>query len=250
MKSGLNQDRVSGTPAATGEEAAEALTQAVDALESAVSMYIEDRRDIPKPSPVKPRGKAVILPALTEAKLALDSTMRANRVGKAELARRLNCRLPQVDRLLDLLHPSRLDQLEAASVCSANAWPSKSGNGFVGGPQFPICTACDSGKLLDDPPAQILYSPPATSKLFLPSLKMERYSGSIVMLTVLLSPAARSTFCQPISLLGGSLVLAGSDAYTSAISFPARLPPFFTLNDTVTLWPAAVARSPEYAKVV
>jgi antitoxin HicB len=97
-----------------GEDADEALIEAVDALESALSMYIEDRRDIPKPSPVKPRGKAVILPALTEAKLALDSTMRANRVGKAELARRLNCHLPQVDRLRDLLHASRLDQLEAA----------------------------------------------------------------------------------------------------------------------------------------
>jgi antitoxin HicB len=97
-----------------GEDADEALIEAVDALESALSMYIEDRRDSPKPSPVKPRGKAVILPALTEAKLALDSTMRANRVGKAELARRLNWHLPQVDRLLDLLHASRLDQLEAA----------------------------------------------------------------------------------------------------------------------------------------
>ena len=97
-----------------GEDADEALMQAVDALESALSMYVEDRRDIPKPSPVKARGKAVILPALTEAKLALYSTMRANRVGKAELARRLNCHLPQVDRLLDLLHASRLDQLEAA----------------------------------------------------------------------------------------------------------------------------------------
>ena len=97
-----------------GEDADEALIEAVDALESALSMYVEDRRDVPKPSPVKPRGKAVILPALTEAKLALDSTMRANRVGKAELARRLNCHLPQVDRLLDLLHASRLDQLEAA----------------------------------------------------------------------------------------------------------------------------------------
>ena len=40
--------------------------------------------------------------------------MRAQSVGKAELARRLNCHLPQVDRLLDLLHSSRLDQLEAA----------------------------------------------------------------------------------------------------------------------------------------
>ena len=97
-----------------GEDADEALIEAVDALESALSMYIEDRRDMPKPSPVKARGKAVILPALTEAKLALDSTMRANRVGKAELARRLNCHLPQVDRLRDLLHASRLDQLEAA----------------------------------------------------------------------------------------------------------------------------------------
>lgn len=30
------------------------------------------------------------------------------------MARRLNCHLPQVDRLLDLLHASRLDQFEAA----------------------------------------------------------------------------------------------------------------------------------------
>jgi antitoxin HicB len=36
------------------------------------------------------------------------------RVGKAEHARWLNCHLPQVDRLLDLRHASRLDQLEAA----------------------------------------------------------------------------------------------------------------------------------------
>jgi len=40
--------------------------------------------------------------------------MRAQRVGKAELARRLNCHLPQIDRLLDLNHSSRLDQIEQA----------------------------------------------------------------------------------------------------------------------------------------
>jgi antitoxin HicB len=97
-----------------GEDEDEALMQAVDALESALSMYIDDRRDIAKPSPVKRRGKFVTVPALTEAKLALYSAMRAQRVGKAELARRLNCHLPQVDRLLDLLHSSRLDQLESA----------------------------------------------------------------------------------------------------------------------------------------
>ena len=56
----------------------------------------------------------VTLPALTEAKVALYSAMLAGGIGKAELARRLNCHLPQVDRLLDLNHASRLDQLESA----------------------------------------------------------------------------------------------------------------------------------------
>jgi antitoxin HicB len=97
-----------------GEDKDEALMHAVDALETALSIYVDDRRDIPKPSPVKPKGNFVTLPALTEAKLALYETMRRSRVGKAELARRLNCHLPQVDRLLDLTHASRLDQLEAA----------------------------------------------------------------------------------------------------------------------------------------
>ena len=36
-------------------------------------------------------------------------------VKKAELARRLGWHMPQVDRLFDLRHASRLDQLEAAA---------------------------------------------------------------------------------------------------------------------------------------
>jgi len=97
-----------------GEDRDEALKQAADAIETALGMYIDDRRDIPAASPAKRGMKLVTLPALTEAKIALYSTMRAAGVGKAELARRLNCHPPQVDRLLDLTHNSRLDQLEAA----------------------------------------------------------------------------------------------------------------------------------------
>jgi antitoxin HicB len=97
-----------------GEDIDEALAHAVDALESAFMLYIEDRRDIPKPSPVKRKGHSVALPALTEAKLALYSTMRTDGVEKVDLAHRLNWHLPQVDRLLDLGRSSRLDQLEAA----------------------------------------------------------------------------------------------------------------------------------------
>ena len=76
-------------------------------------MQSKDRRAIPA-SDAKARGPAVTLPALTEAKLGLYSAMRAGKISKAELARRLNCHLPQVDRLLDLAHASRLDQLEGA----------------------------------------------------------------------------------------------------------------------------------------
>ncbi|HSW49474.1 MAG TPA: type II toxin-antitoxin system HicB family antitoxin [Bryobacteraceae bacterium] len=97
-----------------GEDEAETLLRAADALETALSMYVDARRDIPQPSPVRRGRKSIVLPALTEAKLALYSSMRAAGVGKAELARRLNWHMPQVDRLLDLAHGSRLDQMEAA----------------------------------------------------------------------------------------------------------------------------------------
>jgi len=96
-----------------GEDREEALLRAPDAIETMLMCYIDFRRDIPMPRAGR-RGPFVTLPALTEAKLALYTEMRAAKVGKAELARRLNWHLPQVDRLLDLRHNSRLDQLEAA----------------------------------------------------------------------------------------------------------------------------------------
>jgi antitoxin HicB len=95
-----------------GDDEAEALLRAADALETALSIYVDARRPIPPASPVKRGRKSVVLPALTEAKLALYAAMREAGVGKAELARRLNWHLPQVDRLIDLMHASRLDQIE------------------------------------------------------------------------------------------------------------------------------------------
>ena len=97
-----------------GDDEQEALLRASDALEAALAMYVDDRRDIPEPSAVKRGMRAVSLPALSEAKINLYRAMRQAGVTKAELARRLNCHMPQVDRLLDLDHASRLDQLESA----------------------------------------------------------------------------------------------------------------------------------------
>jgi len=91
----------------------EALARAVDALETMFMGMMADREVIPAPSATK--GRVFIeLPALSEAKIALYGAMRASNVGKAALARRLGWHMPQVDRLLDLRHASRLDQLEQA----------------------------------------------------------------------------------------------------------------------------------------
>jgi len=97
-----------------GADAEEALLRAVDALETALAMYVEDGKDLPKPSRPKRSQRTVRPSALAAIKLAIYQSMRDQGIRKAELARRLGWHLPQVDRLLDLQHASRLDQVEAA----------------------------------------------------------------------------------------------------------------------------------------
>jgi antitoxin HicB len=98
-----------------GEDEEEALLYAVEALESALLFYISDRKPLPAPSQPK-RGQRVVRPsALEAAKLGVYQAMTEQGVKKSELARRLGWHMPQVDRLLDLRHASRLDQIEAAA---------------------------------------------------------------------------------------------------------------------------------------
>ena len=90
----------------------EAQARALDALQEAIAARIHDRRDIPPPSS---GGDArVALPTLTAVKVILYQGMRDQGIGKADLARRLGWHLPQVDRVLDVNHHSRLDQMDAA----------------------------------------------------------------------------------------------------------------------------------------
>ena len=96
-----------------GRTEAEAIAHAEDALVSAIAAIMDGKGDVPRPSPARGRPTTSLSP-LDAAKVELYRTMRAARVTKAELARRLDCHAPQVDRLLDLLHPSKLDQLERA----------------------------------------------------------------------------------------------------------------------------------------
>ena len=98
-----------------GADEDEALLQAVDALETALSFYVEARKPLPMASKAK-RGQRTVRPsALEGAKLGVYQAMTEQGIKKAELARRLGWHMPQVDRLFDLRHASRLDQIEAAA---------------------------------------------------------------------------------------------------------------------------------------
>ncbi|MCM8913313.1 type II toxin-antitoxin system HicB family antitoxin [Pseudomonas inefficax] len=100
--------------ACAGDTSEEALFDAVDALESALSFYVDQKKAIPLPATPTEGQPVVRLPALTAAKAALWNTMVAQKISKTEMARRLGVNRPQVDRLVDLLHRSKIEQVEHA----------------------------------------------------------------------------------------------------------------------------------------
>ncbi len=56
----------------------------------------------------------VALPAADALKVRVYQALRSSGIKRSELARRLGQHAPQVDRLFDLRHASKVDQLEAA----------------------------------------------------------------------------------------------------------------------------------------
>ena len=105
-----------GVPEAhtVGNDEAQALARAPDALETALAIYVDERRDLPRPARPRKGQRAVTLPPMAAAKLAIYQAMRDQGVTQVALARRLGRDPKDVRRLLDLMHRSRLDRLEAA----------------------------------------------------------------------------------------------------------------------------------------
>lgn len=97
-----------------GDSPEEAIARAHDALATIVVGYIRSRRPIPSPSPIKTASAE--LSALMSAKVELYNAMLETGTTKTALARKLDWHMPQVDRLFDLTHGSRVDQLEAAAA--------------------------------------------------------------------------------------------------------------------------------------
>jgi antitoxin HicB len=103
-----------------GKGEADALSHARDALETALEFYLERDIDLPKPSPLD--GRAGVTPTpLGAMRLQLYQSMRDQKVNRAELARRLGWHYPQVLRLFDFEHASRVEQLEAGLAAVGRA---------------------------------------------------------------------------------------------------------------------------------
>lgn len=97
-----------------GDTLEEALEAAQDVLHCYFSHLVDEREDVPSASQPEAGERLVAPPVLTQAKLALYEAMRAQKVTKAELARRLGVDEAAVRRLCDLEHRSHMDKIEAA----------------------------------------------------------------------------------------------------------------------------------------
>jgi len=98
-----------------GESLEEAMAMAADLLKILIADRIERNLDLPSPSKRRSRHyRLVSLPALQDAKAMLYQAWRASGFRKADLARRLGIPKSNIDRLFDLDHHSRLEQLEGA----------------------------------------------------------------------------------------------------------------------------------------
>ncbi|KON62802.1 antitoxin HicB [Komagataeibacter europaeus] len=97
-----------------GDSVDDALLEAVDGIITALSIEVEERRPIPAASAPEPGEYVVSLPVLVAMKAALHNAMIETGTRKADLARKLGQKGPQIDRLLDVEHSSKVETVELA----------------------------------------------------------------------------------------------------------------------------------------
>lgn len=88
--------------------------EAKDGLTAFIAEQIESRIPVPAPSPAEAGDITIHLPVLTCLKIALHNAMINTGTRKVDLARKLNQKGPQIDRLLDVEHASKVETLEQA----------------------------------------------------------------------------------------------------------------------------------------
>lgn len=97
-----------------GDDREIAVSEALDGIETTLSIYVDQRRVIPVASAPEAGEHVVRLPVVTVAKIELWNAMMERDMRKADLCRLLGVHEAQGDRLVDFLHTSKIEQLEAA----------------------------------------------------------------------------------------------------------------------------------------
>lgn len=92
-----------------GEDEQDALRHAVDALETALDFYFEDKRPIPLPSAPKRGQKLVELPPTVAATVLLHNEMLRQKVRPIDLAKRMGIPRQELTRMLNLRHSTKID---------------------------------------------------------------------------------------------------------------------------------------------
>lgn len=96
-----------------GETREQALRRGGEALVSMLSFMVEDNEALPRPSPAGGRP-LICVTAIEAVKLALNEALRTKRMSNIALAEALGTDEKAVRRLRDVLHPSKMGELERA----------------------------------------------------------------------------------------------------------------------------------------
>jgi antitoxin HicB len=98
-----------------GETEVECMENAADVILATLEELMRRRAPLPRPKRHRgPTARQVPLPALVEAKLALYRALLSSGLSRAAFGRKLGLHPMQLDRLFDLRHASRIDQIESA----------------------------------------------------------------------------------------------------------------------------------------
>lgn len=95
-----------------GNSFEEALNEAADCLEEAIALRIDDKLEIPQPSPPENQEYLVAVPAQTALKAALYLAIREKGISKVQLAATLNIHEKEVRRILAPHHATKLSTIE------------------------------------------------------------------------------------------------------------------------------------------
>ncbi|MDY4280837.1 MAG: type II toxin-antitoxin system HicB family antitoxin [[Pasteurella] mairii] len=97
-----------------GDDYQDALNMATDALITAMEFYFEDHRTVPLPSKAEKDEVLIELPDSIFAKVLLLNEMISQNISNAELARRIDVKPQEVQRITNLGHSTKIDTISRA----------------------------------------------------------------------------------------------------------------------------------------